>query len=117
MGDIVDDNFYKIFDQYEFDFDTLLNLREDVKNYIRENYVKRSDLPTTKKSFKGPNRVEIELDYDYDPEEGFSTKRIITDQFYTLYNPVTETGTVIVTIYDTDIEDLVKGTGIKLNGD
>lgn len=60
--------------------------------------------------------VRIELDYDYDPEEGWISTHIDIhpDNFYQLYDPVSNKNTVVITLYDLDIEDLLKGTGMKL---
>lgn len=38
MGDIVDDNFYKIFNNYNLDFETKCKLRDEVKDYIAKNF-------------------------------------------------------------------------------
>lgn len=60
--------------------------------------------------------VVIELDYDYDQELGYSTNRIFTDNFYILHNPETRGGKMILTLYEDDIRNLLKGTGITIDG-
>ena len=41
MGDIVDDNFYKIFKKYNLDFETEIKLRSELIDYIEQNYIKK----------------------------------------------------------------------------
>ena len=63
--------------------------------------------------------IEIIFNYDFDPEEGYTKKSIELDtNEWALYeNPREDKKKIILNLYEEDIEELLKGTGISINGD
>lgn len=62
------------------------------------------------------NEVEIILNYDYDPELGYTQKTLHTSEYYLYQNIKTGKQKVIVNLYEEDVKDLLEGTGIDING-
>lgn len=62
------------------------------------------------------NEVEIILNYDYDPELGYTQKSLHTSEYYIAKNIKTRKDKVVVNLYEEDIKDFLEGTGIDING-
>lgn len=65
------------------------------------------------------NKIEIMLNYDFEPELGYTQKSIQLDSNeWCLYeNQLTMERKVIVNLYKEDIEELLKGTGISIDAE
>ena len=64
-------------------------------------------------------KIELILNYDFDPEEGYTKKSIELDtNEVAIYEDILRcTKKLIVNLYPEDIEELLKGTGIDISGD
>ena len=62
--------------------------------------------------------LELILNYDFDPEQGYTQKSIIldTNEVAMYEDLLAHKKKLIVNLYEEDIENLVEGTGIKING-
>ena len=62
--------------------------------------------------------VEIIFNYDFDAEQGYTQKSIELDtNEWALYeNAIDNKRKIILNLYEEDIEELLKGTGISVNG-
>lgn len=60
--------------------------------------------------------LEIVLKYDFDPEQGYTTKSIILDtNEVALYEDILyNKRKLIINLYKEDIEELLKDTGVEL---
>lgn len=63
------------------------------------------------------NEVEIVFNYDFDPEQGYTTKSIKTNEYYMYQNMRTMKQKVIVNLYEEDIKALLEGTGVDLDAE
>lgn len=63
-------------------------------------------------------KLELILNYDFDLEEGYTQKSIELDtNEVAIYEDILKhEKKIIVNLYEEDIENLVEGTGIKLDG-
>ena len=63
-------------------------------------------------------KIEIILNYDFDPEQGYTKKEIELDTNEIVFYEDILRGTkkLIVNLYEEDIEELLKGTGISIDG-
>ena len=63
--------------------------------------------------------IEIILNYDFDPEQGYTHKSIELDSNeWAIYESMHDNKRkLILYLYEEDIEELLKGTGISINGD
>lgn len=63
-------------------------------------------------------KLELILNYDFDPEEGYTQKAIIldTNEVAMYEDMLNQDKKLIVNLYKEDIEELLKGTGMELNG-
>ena len=63
-------------------------------------------------------KLELILNYDFDPEEGYTQKSITldTNEVAMYEDLLAHKKKLIVNLYEEDIENLVEGTGIKING-
>ena len=61
--------------------------------------------------------LELILNYDFDPEQGYTQKSITldTNEVAMYEDLLVHKKKLIVNLYEEDIENLVEGTGIKLN--
>lgn len=61
-------------------------------------------------------KVEIILNYDFDSEQGYTQKSTILDsnEWCIYENQLTGERKAIINLYQEDIEELLKGTGIDL---
>lgn len=84
---------------------------------------KESKLPERKDFIFGgdamKSKIEIILNYNFDPEQGYTQKSIELDsnEWCIYENQLTRERKVMVNLYEEDIEELVKGTGIDLDVD
>lgn len=64
------------------------------------------------------SKIEIILNYDFDPKQGYTTKSITLDtNEIAMYEDMLRfERTLIINLYPEDIEELLKGTGIEING-
>ena len=63
-------------------------------------------------------KIELILNYDFDPEEGYTKNSIELDtNEVCLYEDILRGHKkLIVNLYQEDIEELLKGTGINIDG-
>lgn len=63
------------------------------------------------------NRIELVLNYDFDPEQGYTQKSITIDsnEFAMYESLLTNERKLIVHLYEDDIRELLNGTGIKID--
>jgi len=63
-------------------------------------------------------KLELILNYDFDPEEGYTQKSIELDtNEVAMYEDILKNEKkVIVNLYEEDIEELLNGTGIIIDG-
>lgn len=63
------------------------------------------------------SKIEIILNYDFDPEQGYTKKSITLDtNEAAIYEDILSgKRKLIVNLYPEDIEELLEGTGMSLN--
>lgn len=63
-------------------------------------------------------KLELILNYDFDPEQGYTQKSMYLDtNEVAIYEDILHNKKkIIVNLYEEDLEDLIEGTGIELNG-
>lgn len=62
--------------------------------------------------------LELILNYDFDPEEGYTEKSIIldTNEVAMYEDMLLHKKKLLVNLYEEDLENLIEGTGIELDG-
>ena len=62
--------------------------------------------------------IKIVLNYDFDQEQGYTTKSIELDKCEVLMweVPFMNKKTIVINLYEEDIKELLKGTGIEIDG-
>lgn len=63
------------------------------------------------------NKIELILNYDFDPEQGYTQKSITIDsnEFALYENLMNKERKLIVHLYEDDIRELLNGTGVEIN--
>lgn len=63
-------------------------------------------------------KVEIVLNYDFDPKEGYTEKTMILDdaQISCFEDTLRFERRIKLNLYEDDLKDLLQGTGIDING-
>lgn len=63
-------------------------------------------------------KIEVILNYDFDPEQGYTQHSIQLDtNEVAIYEDILKGNKkLIIHLYPEDIEELLKGTGMSLNG-
>ena len=63
-------------------------------------------------------KLELILNYDFDPEQGYTQKSMVldTNEVAMYEDMLKQEKKLIVNLYEEDVEELLNGTGISIDG-